>query len=234
MHASLQKTKAGMANDLDHFAMTYWSTDYGKTWERITAPSLDSKEELYSCRDHSCYLNIHLLDTRPSYPLQATDAAPGTLMAIGNVGPYLSQTEIELAQFISQDGGHTWKEIDQGRSFISEITDQGGILISAVHKEKTKKIKFSTDGGRNWQIAALDIEGDVILNGAFIEPTNNAHWLVLAARHPNQNKGFLISLDFEHLYDRECKGMFTPDTQESDYETFIPEGLTDKKCRQLI
>ena len=79
----------------------------------------------------------------------------------------------------------TWKEVEQGRSYLAEIMDQGGILMSAVHKEKTNKLKYSTDAGRHWEIVALEVQGEVLLTGAFIEPTNNAHWLVLSARHPN-------------------------------------------------
>ena len=52
------------------------------------------------------------------------------LLANGNTGLFLSEKHSDLNSYISNDGGHTWKEIKK-HPHLFEIADRGGLIVIA-------------------------------------------------------------------------------------------------------
>jgi hypothetical protein len=63
-------------------------------------------------------------------PMYSTDTSVGLILAVGNVGSYLSTDPNELNTYLSRDGGLNWVELTKG-NHIYEIGDHGGIIIMA-------------------------------------------------------------------------------------------------------
>lgn len=83
--------------------------------------------------------------------------APGLIAGIGNVGHHLVQKSFELNTYLSNDGGHTWREILLGPHII-EIGDHGGILLAFSMLNRTNLVSYSWDEGTTWDEHKLPTE----------------------------------------------------------------------------
>ena len=101
-------------------------------------------------QDIPCQLHIHI-GTYSRYPsVYSHKSAPGYILAVGNVGMYLSFKVNELSTFISEDAGLSWRQISKDVCLF-EVGNQGGLIVLAPYARRTNSVIFSRDAGRNWQ-----------------------------------------------------------------------------------
>jgi hypothetical protein len=52
--------------------------------------------------------------------------------------------------YLSNDGGHNWKELAK-ESHIYEISDHGGLIVMAKDQKSTNEVLYSWDQGDSWE-----------------------------------------------------------------------------------
>lgn len=239
IQAQLVNTRAGSNTDIRHFIMTQVSFDYGKTWSRVQPPNIDSTGQVYSCRDESCFLNLHLKDSEGTPCLYGVESAPGILLAVGSVGNFLSQIDSEVSTFISEDGGVKWRELVSTKMNTYEIADQGGLIVMADYNSPTSTFHFSSDRGRTWTVHSLFSpvshpkadSKQILMTNVVTEPSNLSHRVILLGKGINEEKGFVFGVDFSSLHSRLCVGEDQATAPHSDYTKFVPHTYASDKCK---
>ena len=67
----------------------------------------------------------------------------------------------------------------------------------------------------------------VFIKNIVIEPTSTSqHFIIYGETQSKKGEksGFTVGLDFSSLHEPECRNPTTPDTEQSDYETWSPSG----------
>jgi Sortilin, neurotensin receptor 3, C-terminal len=71
----------------------------------------------------------------------------------------------------------------------------------------------------------------VEIRNIIIEPSNTAEKFIVYGRTTDSpRKGFMAAIDFTPLHQRWCTGIDKPDSPESDYETWTPNGFVSAHC----
>ena len=113
----------------------------GGIWHDIPFPAEDSLGKPIICANCSLHLHSYSHDHLFS-PILSKKSALGIILATGNIGKYLSLVTDRINNYISADGGYSWKEIAKG-SHIFEVADHGGLIIIARDYKATNGIIFS-------------------------------------------------------------------------------------------
>jgi hypothetical protein len=218
-------------NNIEDYKMSFISFDFGLTWNRIKAPTLDDNEKPFSCSDE-CFLNIHLFSSFKDFNAPASSThMPGLIIASGSVGNYLTtdKNDSDIGLFISRNGGLNWKMIKRG-NYIFELLDNGSMIVIANRNFRVGYIEYSFDSGDSWhKIKFTDSQLRVLSL-----TTKNSHELqklIIDVANPKgyKNKSRVIALDFSNLHERKCvHDKDNPDL--SDYEEFIPHMADDDNC----
>ena len=218
-------------NNIEDYKMTFISFDFGLTWDRIKAPTLDNKERPFSC-DEDCYLNIHLFSSYKDFNTPASsDHMPGFIIGSGSVGNYLmtDKNDNDIGLFISRNGGLTWKMIKRG-NYMFELLDNGSLIVIANRNFRDNYIQYSFDTGDTWHKIKFSDTALKVLSLT----TKNSHELqklIIDVANPKgyKNKSRVIALDFSNLHERKCvHDKENPDI--SDYEEFVPHLADDDNC----
>ena len=130
---------------LENFKKSVISFDRGASWQPIRAPEYDLENKPIQCSGE-CSLHLRGYTDKMSNPIYSNKNAIGIIIAVGNIGIYLSTRENEINTYFSRDGGHNWYELRKG-SHIYEIGDHGGIIVMAEDSVKTQHILYSWDEG---------------------------------------------------------------------------------------
>jgi hypothetical protein len=201
----------------------------GSTWKRLAAPSKDSAGRKYFCEE-GCYLNLHGVHGEFS-GFYSVQSAAGIIIANGNVGQYLSNVADEIATFLSRDGGLNWFEIHKG-SHIYEIGDHGALIVIADDGAPTDTIYFSWDEGLTWHDIKISSE-KIMIKNIVIDPNSISQNFVVygEANKKGVKKGVILGLDFSSLHEPQCRNPDSPNTDDSDYETWSPnDGRAGHEC----
>ena len=228
------KTNKGkFMKNISDYKTTKISFNLGSTWDYIPAPKIDSLGKPVRCANkEKCYLHLNLHTSKSVPPIYSAVNAPGIIIAVGNVGEYLSSNHYDYNTYMTNDGGVTWSEVSPGVN-IYEIGDQGGLIIMAKYKQLTKIVRFSYNSGKTWQYIEFDNSNTYVSN-IVIEPSNNSHQFLITGFQMEADevtkKGAVFHLDFSEYHLRECHGHEKPDVGDSDYVKFIPHTFKDNKC----
>ncbi|XP_031556882.1 uncharacterized protein LOC116293578 [Actinia tenebrosa] len=125
----------------------------GGSWGRIRSPTRDVNNQPIYCYLPSCSLHFNLLygsvyRISPSEDLLSSTSAPGLVMALGVASTNL---KIHPDMFMSTDGGLNWKRVLRGKHQYS-FGDHGGVIVATYFRRYTKTLKYSVNGGENWQV----------------------------------------------------------------------------------
>jgi hypothetical protein len=94
--------------------------DNGLKWSAIQGPAFDSNRRVFDCGD-SCYLHLHgITERKDQRDRLSAFGAPGIIIGVGNVGPYLLP-KADCDTFLSRDAGRSWTEIAK----LSHFTEIG-------------------------------------------------------------------------------------------------------------
>jgi hypothetical protein len=221
--------KSESHNTYRHYLQTMITFNKGGIWRRITAPLTDVDGKKYDC-DEDCYLNIHGShgDVAGFY---SVESAAGIVISNGNVGMYLSNIPEENSTFLSRDGGLNWFEIRKG-AHIYEIGDHGALIVIADDAKPTDTIFFSWDEGLTWHDIKISSEKMTVTN-IVIEPNSISQNFIVygVSNKKGKEKGIVVGIDFSTLHEPQCRNPDSPNTENSDYETWTPnDGRAGKEC----
>ena len=168
VYSELTNSNGVKHGDMNQFITTLISFDFGSSWNRVTPPSLNSKGELFKCKDTGCFLNLHLKNSDRIPWMHGVKSSPGVILAVGSVGAYLTYMDSDMGLFLSENGGVNWKEVFDDGPYTYEIADQGGILVASKYLSQTSYFKYSNDRGSSW------VTKDLVSNGSSEHPFNTS------------------------------------------------------------
>ncbi len=136
-------------------------------------------------------------------PFYSAENAAGIVVAMGNVGDYLSFRADEVNTYISRDAGLTWFEVKKG-SHIYEVGDHGGLIVMAEDQRATDTIYYSWDEGLTWEEKKFT-QKPIQVTNIIIEDTNTGqNFVIYGERTYNggkfQRKGVIVGFDFSSLH----------------------------------
>lgn len=225
--AQAEKKKRDIKEELSKYIRTFISFNKGGTWHRLKAPDRDFEGKQFNCT--ACYLNLFGNGNKFN-PFYSVESAPGLIIGSGNVGEYLKHESENVGVFISRDGGRSWQEVRRG-SFIYEIGDHGALMVMAEDTKNTNVILYSWDEGISWQEHRFS-DVKMKIDNIIIEPDSLSQKFVLygTTNNKGETKGVIVSVDFTNLHEPQCRNPASPDTSESDYETWYPTDFANKQC----
>jgi hypothetical protein len=215
---------------LEGYKKTMITFNKGAMWSPLVPPLRDSMDKKIICSDEDdCQLHLNSITSLNYGPFYSTASSLGIVIGTGNVGKYLSTRPDEINTYLSRDGGLTWFEIKKG-SHIYEISDHGSIIVLAPDQKATDVVYYSWNEGLTWE--EMKISEDLIeISNIITEPTNTGEKFIIYGRLSGSNlKGVVIGLDFSPVHQRWCAFPNKPDTPESDYELWTPNGKISPQC----
>lgn len=196
----------------------------GGEWAYLFPPDKDSEGNKYKCPGSSlerCSLNLHgyteRLDYRDTFSSQS---AVGMMLAVGNVGDYLTPLH-DGNTFFTNDGGITWKEVKKG-FYMWEFGDQGSIIVIVNGRDNTNVIYYTLDEGDTWNEYKFSDELMRIEDIATV-PSDSSRKFLLIGRAP-VNRGEVsvtIQIDFTDLFSRQCV-LDDNNPDNDDFELWTP------------
>ena len=111
--------------------------------------------------------------------------------------------------------------------------DHGGLILLADNYNPTNMLLYSYDEGLTWQELRFS-DNHVMVHNIIIEPTSTSqHFIVIGEGQAKkgETRGFIIGVDFSKINEQQCRNPETPDTDNSDYETWTPnDGRQGHNC----
>ncbi|EGR30373.1 hypothetical protein IMG5_133680, partial [Ichthyophthirius multifiliis] len=214
---------------LQNFRKTLISYDQGANWHPLKAPQKNLNGETITCSGDCGLQLVGRTDFQYGF-IYSTENAPGIIISMGNIGQYLNTNMKDLNVYLSYDGGHEWNEVLQG-PHIFEIGDHGGIILASKIGDQTNLIKYSWDEGKTWD--SIKIDNFFYVEQILTEPSNMEQKFIIQGYKmtiEGKREQFLVSLDFEKLHQRGCKGAEHPGRPDSDYEMWIPKNFKGDQC----
>ncbi|KAF9163085.1 vacuolar protein sorting/targeting protein PEP1 [Mortierella sp. AD010] len=214
---------ASAPRDNEKKLRTQISFEAGANWQYILPPNTRADGRQNQCTpntDGSCSLHLHSVTSgRVAPPVFSSKAAPGVVMGVGNVGPYLLPWE-ECDTYLSEDGGITWKAVLE-HPHKYEFGDMGGLIV-AVRDDNVPVtfFQYSADRGQTWH--KYDI-GDSIRPGALLsDPESTSQKFLLFVRLGDRYIGY--HLDLTNIYGRKCE-LNENNQDRSDFEKWYARNL---------
>lgn len=144
--------------------------------------------------------------------------APGLVMGVGNTGKNLEEY-MDGDLYLSDDAGQTWNRVKK-EAHKYEFGGLGSIIIIVNDEERTNKIEYSTDFGKNWKEYKLEKEVRVRLLTTTPDSTSLNFLLVGTDK---DKKHYAISLDFSEVLEKKCD----KDDFEKWYARYDEDGKPD-------
>jgi len=139
-------------------------------------------------------------------PFYSYDNAIGLVIAVGNIGEYLSYDSATVNTYLSRDGGLTWFEIRKGSS-IYEFGDHGGIIVMADYGVLTDTIYYTLDECTTALVAYKFTDQPVEVYNIITEPSSvSRKFLLFGGRTVDGDlQRFVIGLDFSGVLSAPCR-----------------------------
>ncbi|KRX00018.1 hypothetical protein PPERSA_05520 [Pseudocohnilembus persalinus] len=210
--------------------------DMGSYWQPISAPVRDSEGKNIYCRaNEGCSLHLHSISSNMQYgPVYSSKNAHGIVMATGNIGQSLQFKQDQVNTYLSRDAGLTWYEVRKG-SYMYEFSDHGGLIIMAQNQQETNTVLYTWDEGLTWNTLQF-IQQPIEVTNIITEPSNiGQRFLIIGQAQISDNnqvqtQGLVVALDFSTVHQVQCQGAESPNTPDSDYELWSPNGLSQPDC----
>ena len=202
----------------------------GAEWSLIKAPQNDPDGNSYDCRTDNiadCSLHLHgYTERRDPRDVYSSPSAVGLMMAVGNVGEYLTtKSEKTSDTFITRDGGIEWQAVKKG-NYMWEYGDQGSIIVIVRDTVATNEIFYSLDEGREWipyQFSKKKVHVAIL---STVPSDNSLNFLLWGREEDSDSEIVTFNLDFSQLKERseQCKlDENKPDSDDSDYYLWAPQ-----------
>ncbi|XP_018082701.1 VPS10 domain-containing receptor SorCS1 isoform X1 [Xenopus laevis] len=183
---------------------TFITYNKGRDWNLLQAPDSDLKGNAVNCQLPYCSLHLHLKVSENPYTtgnIASRDTAPGIIVASGNIGSELTETEISM--FISSDAGNTWRQIfDEEHSVL--FLDQGGVLVAMKHTSlPIRHLWLSFDEGRSWSKYTFT-STPLFVDGVLGEPGEETLIMTVFGHFSHRSEWQLVKVDYKSIFERRC------------------------------
>ncbi|KAL8723989.1 MAG: hypothetical protein Q9166_008192 [cf. Caloplaca sp. 2 TL-2023] len=210
----------------------------GAEWSLIKAPQKDSEGKSYECETDdvpSCSLHLHgYTERRDPRNVFSSPSAVGLMIAVGNVGEYLTtKSEKTSDTFITRDGGIEWQAVKKG-NYMWEYGDQGSIIVIVRDTVATDEIFYSLDEGQTWTPYKFSPKKVNVAILSTVPSDNSLNFLLWGREEDSDSEIVTFNLDFSQLKERseQCKlDENDPHDPDSDYYLWEPKHpFQDNNC----
>lgn len=208
--------------------------DAGAEWSKIQGPQTDHQgHPILGCyQDSSCSLHIALLLSRKypttrSIPVLTSSAAPGVVLASGNMGHNL---QYKTSVFLSADAGLSWHQVLQGNYYYN-IGDHGGVIVAVKYfktEGDTNTLLYSTDEGLTWQKHKF-YPNPIRIFGLITEPGENTTVFTMFGTEAKPNSPIdwiIVRVDLASVFKRNCSA--------DDYKNWSPVSPGQGKASRCV
>lgn len=137
----------------------------GSSWARLRPPARDASGNSISCNlseEDNCSLHLHSITNAHNFGRVFSSPAPGLIMGVGSIGPYLKPYD-ECDTFLSTDAGLTWEMVRED-AHKYEFGDQGSIMVIVNDEDGVNEVRYSSDLGRTWFVTTDHVSLCLVLN----------------------------------------------------------------------
>ncbi|TPX50780.1 hypothetical protein SeLEV6574_g00711 [Synchytrium endobioticum] len=196
------------------------SFDDGGSWQLLKMPTTDAEGRPIKCdSDGGCNLHLHchasMRDTETSVAtLHTTEAVPGLMMGVGNVGSRLLDYKSGNV-YLSRDSGRTWAEIRRDAHKWA-VGDHGAMIIMVNDEGPTDTVAYTWDFGRTWGEYKFT-DRPIRLQTLTTEPSSTSLKFIIVGINKFGETG-LFQLDFGNVLTNRCG--------DGDFEKWSPHDTT--------
>uniref|UniRef100_A0A8I3PXV4 VPS10 domain-containing receptor SorCS1 n=1 Tax=Canis lupus familiaris TaxID=9615 RepID=A0A8I3PXV4_CANLF len=151
-----------------------------------------------------CSLHLHLKVSENPYTsgiIASRDTAPSIIVASGNIGSELSDSDISM--FVSSDAGNTWRQIFEEEHSVLYL-DQGGVLVAMKHTSlPIRHLWLSFDEGRSWSKYSFT-SIPLFVDGVLGEPGEETLIMTVFGHFSHRSEWQLVKVDYKSIFDRRC------------------------------
>ncbi|XP_045147359.1 VPS10 domain-containing receptor SorCS1, partial [Echinops telfairi] len=151
-----------------------------------------------------CSLHLHLKVSENPYTsgiIASRDTAPSIIVASGNIGSELSDSDISM--FVSSDAGNTWRQIFEEEHSVLYL-DQGGVLVAMKHTSlPIRHLWLSFDEGRSWSKYSFT-PIPLFVDGVLGEPGEETLIMTVFGHFSHRSEWQLVKVDYKSIFDRRC------------------------------
>nr|XP_033799116.1 VPS10 domain-containing receptor SorCS1-like [Geotrypetes seraphini] len=189
---------------IDNQVKTFITYNKGRDWHLLQAPETDLRGNTVHCVLPYCSLHLHLKVSDNPYTsgnIASRDTAPGIIVASGNIGSELTDSDISM--FISSDAGNTWIQIFE-EEYSVLFLDQGGVLVAMKHTSlPIRHLWLSFDEGRSWNKYSFT-SSPLFVDGVLGEPGEETLIMTVFGHFSHRSEWQLVKVDYKSIFDRRC------------------------------
>ncbi|KAL8839972.1 MAG: hypothetical protein Q9170_001514 [Blastenia crenularia] len=208
----------------------------GAEWSLLKAPQKDSEGRAYDCNTDNlvdCSLQLHgYTERRDPRAVFSSPSAVGLMMAVGNVGEYLTtKSEKTSDTFITRDGGISWQAVQKG-NYMWEYGDQGSIIVIVRDTVATNEILYTLDEGETWIPYEFTKKKVHVAILSTVPSDNSRNFLLWGREEDSDSEVVTFNIDFSQIKERqkECN-LYEDDiyNEDSDYYVWQPKHPSQEK-----
>ncbi|KAB0348922.1 hypothetical protein FD754_013779, partial [Muntiacus muntjak] len=188
----------------DNQVKTFITYNKGRDWRLLQAPDTDLRGDPVHCLLPYCSLHLHLKVSENPYTsgiIASRDTAPSIIVASGNIGSRLSDSDISM--FVSSDAGNTWRQIFEEEHSVLYL-DQGGVLVAMKHTSlPIRHLWLSFDEGRSWSKYSFT-SIPLFVDGVLGEPGEETLIMTVFGHFSHRSEWQLVKVDYKSIFDRRC------------------------------
>ncbi|KAL7747853.1 vacuolar protein sorting/targeting protein PEP1 [Sorochytrium milnesiophthora] len=204
---------------------SYISFTDGGQWHPLVLAKTDLNQVPVPCGGE-CTVHIHnRVDTVMQGGLASVSAAPGILLAVGNIGASLGDPS-EGHMFLSRNGGRSWLRVHDG-PHMPVILDSGGLLVLLKTTSDAVDLEFSYNYGKDWhtyQYTSTPARVQHVITDTHGSRSN----LVLYIKESDGARS-LVYIDFKDIFSTTCSGQ-QDESASNDFERWVLTGNTGVQC----
>ncbi|XP_071605452.1 VPS10 domain-containing receptor SorCS1 isoform X2 [Heliangelus exortis] len=189
---------------IDNQVKTFITYNKGRDWSLLQAPDTDLRGKPIHCLLPYCSLHLHLKVSENPYTsgnIASRDTAPSIIVASGNVGSELSESDISM--FVSSDAGNTWRQIFEEEHSVLYL-DQGGVLVAMKHTSlPIRHLWLSFDEGGSWSKYSFT-SLPLFVDGVLGEPGEETLIMTVFGHFSHRSEWQLVKVDYKSIFDRRC------------------------------
>ncbi|XP_039927556.1 VPS10 domain-containing receptor SorCS1-like isoform X3 [Hirundo rustica] len=189
---------------IDNQVKTFITYNKGRDWSLLQAPHTDLRGNPIQCLLPYCSLHLHLKVSDNPYTsgnIASRDTAPSIIVASGNIGTELSDSDISM--FVTSDAGNTWRQIFEEEHSVLYL-DQGGVLVAMKHTSlPIRHLWLSFDEGRSWSKYSFT-SLPLFVDGVLGEPGEETLIMTVFGHFSHRSEWQLVKVDYKSIFDRRC------------------------------
>jgi len=212
--------------------------DAGGEWNPVIGPKTDNRgHPVVGCSQINSDCSLHIAQqlsrkfpSTRSIPILTSAAAPGVVLASGNMGTGLRK---KTNVYLSADAGVSWHQVLQG-GYYYNIGDHGGVIVAVKYfktEGNTDEILYTTDEGVTWNSHKF-YHKPIRIFGLITEPGENTTIFTMFGTDVKPQEGInwiIVKVDLTKVFKRNCT-----DTDYKDWSPVAPGEGENTKSRCIL